>query len=245
MISINEKSITFSNYGEKPKKISEDNLPYYLYDIVKIGKNVTFERIFDLIIKHKNLFNVIFGWGAMHGHEIDSFIEEYNKESTSTDLDYLEVFFSTDYWDFKDKKSKKEIEFYSGLHGIKKDEEFVYAIDFRPLNEIKKLPIKIKKNISFYDWVKVNEPKKLLEGEIEMKLFDFIGAILYEITWNGTPENRDERFDDLKERTDKIERGEEKFYELKTENGKLEFRELSDEENKRINDNIKKSNEKK
>ena len=57
-----------------------------------------------------------------------------------------------------------------------------------------------------------------------MTLFNFIGAILHEITFYGTPSNRDKVGDDLAETGRKLDAGELELFEWKKdENGKHYF----------------------
>jgi hypothetical protein len=240
MIRITKNSIVeypFHNTKEA-RFIDVDDLPQFLADEVVIGKNVTFGRIFELIIANKDIFNVIFNKGCLYGYRIDQFIDEFNKEDDDKDannVDWIEVCWGVDYMDgFMD--SEKELTIYPDFHGIKQNyvDKFIgdgkpcdmgIAVEFTPINQLKKYPFKLDKKVEIrgYDKDAENKFPILLEATKDFTLFDMIKGILHEITFMGAPEQRDEQRSKLDATVERIEKGEEKLYEMKIEDDKINF----------------------
>jgi hypothetical protein len=240
MIIIKKNKIVFDPHSSKREKkdVGEKDLPKFLTETVKIGKGVTFKRIFDLIILHKDLFNVLFDSGCLHGHKIEMYLGEYDKEVEATkDITYLEVYWGTDYWNLS---GEKELYLYPSFHGIKKNytdentsEPFDCPIGITSnINGLKNLPFNVNEHASFQE-IKNGKLKKKLEGKCEMNLFDMIRGILFEISYYGTPENCGEFFEDMAKTVERIKSGEEDMYELKgkKKNGMPKFKKIKKKKN--------------
>lgn len=223
MIKIGEDYIKRIHHTDEEITINPAELPMYLGDSVELDENVSFKRVFDLIISNKEIFDVVFGV-AKGFFPIDLYVNEYNKDdddSESGDIDYLEVHHVYDYWDYeKDVK----IEPYTSFHGICENytDEFQkepcrmgIGISFTPINQLKKYRIKINNEFIIQNFDTKQSPPQLLtlvKGVTSMKLYDFIAAILHEITWHGAPQERDEVVEDLQETSRRIKSGEEELF---------------------------------
>lgn len=252
MIRINKDNIEFNRENFEDIKNGweekiEATITYYLYDKVILGDDVTFERIFDLIIQHKDILNHVLGWGAMHGHRIDMFIDEYNKPyKEEDDLNYLEIYWACDYFEWdnpKTKKKEKDVTLYSSIHGMgKSPEEIPYSIGFMKINKLKKLKVKLNSEVKWHKFIESgislsNEKRYpvLMEGNLDMKLIDLFAGILYEMTFYGGPKNRQKVADDLQATSDRIDRGEEDLYEIDSwDDDGPNFRKLTEEEKQEL-----------
>jgi len=236
MLKIKKNKIVFDPLSSKREKetIEEKDLPRFLTEEVEIGEGVTFGRIFDLIILHKDLFNVIFDSGCLHGHKIEMYIGEYDKEvEKSTEITYIECYWGTDYWNFS---GEKEMCLYSSFHGIKEGYTDANMGDGKPfdcpmgltshINGLKDLPFKINNDVSFNE-IKNGKFKIKLEGKHKMTLFEIIKGILFELSFYGTPENCDDFFQKMNDTVERINNGEEDLYEMKkNKKGKIKFEKI-------------------
>lgn len=238
MIKIEKDYIEYIGFQGDSKKIKANELPFHLNDDVKIGEGVTFERIFKLIIQNNELFNIIFS-SHTGGYLIDQYIEEFSKDADEDNdweknMSHIEVYRYFEHFIYR--HGEEENSLYYGIHGIGNDKDKTnYGFMGSSINNYKHLPIKINEHIDFRidtgkdlhgkDAVPLDEKYKIVHsGDIPINLFQFIGTILYEISWHGTPEERDERFDELKEISDRIDSGEEKLIEMKwDDNGDVYF----------------------
>ena len=223
MLKINKKTIThsFDGYGNF-KKIPEDQLPMFLSDEIKIAKGVKFKRIFDLCILHKELFNKIF-YSSTRGFDIDMFIDEYNKVGEKeSEITYLYVSRILSKW------HKDYFDAYLNFGGIAENYTDEYndepydcnmSVSFTPLYSLKNIEIRV--DDAFIISGEKNET--LFKDKKPITLFDFLSTILYEITWNGAPDNRNEKLEELNTTAQRIKNGEEELFELKEIDGEMYF----------------------
>ena len=80
MIRIEKDKILNENYGDGEKEISNTDLAFHLNSPIEFGEGVTLERLFNIIIENKDLFNIIFS-GHMGGYAIDYYINEFSKDA--------------------------------------------------------------------------------------------------------------------------------------------------------------------
>lgn len=259
MIRINKNSIIYHPLHPEGKNrmVDDDNIASYLADEVRISKNVTFERIFDLIVLNKELFNVIFAQGALGHYTIEMFLDEYNQDDNDDDPDsitYLESYWGTEYFQYNDEK---DVTIYPSFHGIRVGYTDEYQKEPCNMNigisgqiqNLKKYPMRINNYVIFNDYVKKEKDMKkkyplIMEGNTPMILFDFIRGILFEISFYGAPKQRDKFFDELNEQVKEIKTGKAKLYELDMDidDDELNFKEVpnphkkdkSDEEEKNL-----------
>jgi hypothetical protein len=64
-----------------------------------------------------------------------------------------------------------------------------YGIEYTPINELKTLPVYLNDTMKYVD-VKDNW-KEVFSVHVGFTVYDVIGAILYEISWAGSPKHRD------------------------------------------------------
>lgn len=238
MIRINKNNLIYHSFAmeEKPQFVEVEDLMEYLSDEVKIGKGVTFKRIFDLMIIHQDFLNIIFARKTLGYYKIQDYIAEYMKEDddeTANEIDYLEACWHSEYWNFD---GDKELSCYSAFHGIREKFTDKYqkepcrmgmGLDFTPINHWKKYVVKIDNTIKYNDFIKDGKTAEerhplLVEGKRDLKLFDLFQCILHEISFYGLPKDRDTKRDELNETSRRIDSGEEKLYELKfDDDGKI------------------------
>ena len=239
MIKIGKHKITLERDMTDVVDIAISDLPKYIGEPLEIEDGVTFKRVFDLLISNRNIFNIIFH-SFTRGFNIDLYLEDYLKESKepkepTSNIEYCEVYRIYEHMIFDD--GEVDHEYYYGFHGVGKPTEngiINYSFSFTSLSEIKYLPIKtnnlldiiidtgvniLDENVSIDD-----KYKSIHKAQIPITLFNFIGAILFEITFLGTPKNKDEKLNNLNDTTERIKSGKEETFKLcKDENSKFYF----------------------
>lgn len=132
---------------------------------------------------------------------VDSFCysEFYNENKDNKELNRI---FGEPSPPTKESDNKNEIDIYIDVHGIGDDpDRTFYGIEFTPLYKLKDLPIHLNTNFKIKKRnvkSKNKKPKILIEGEKEFSVYDVIGSILSEITFCGFPEDRDDRWEEIK-----------------------------------------------
>ena len=216
MITITNNNIYYSEFPistlsnmDSAKIVDIEDIIQFLTDSVELSESLKLKRLFDIISYNVDKFNEIF-YSALGGYSIDPFLQEIeNIQTEKTEFDYLEIHWFCD-------KYEDELSISPSLHGISKDKEY-YAIDFVSLNNIKDYIVKINQNIEYFDYKfdkskkddddcepNLNNLKNSL-GNKTFTLFDLYHAILAEISFHGGPQEKKDRFDELKESIDEAE----------------------------------------
>lgn len=81
-----------------------------------------------------------------------------------------------------------------------------YAIEFTPLNRLAHLPLRLNKSIEIRDRNELGDEDPVVEGVMYFNTFDVVGAILSEISFCGTPEDRDEKWQGIVDDIDEAKR---------------------------------------
>lgn len=216
MIRIEKDCIIKDCLSNELNKISDKELPKYLGNTIEIGEDVTFGRIFDLLILNREFLNTAL-YSFTYGYDIDFYIDEIYKDSeeVNSDIEYYEVYRVFEH--MIDSSGEEYNEYYYGIHGVSFDEngrKTNHALSFKPLCEIKNIPIRVNNelNITVDTGIKFNDVKTLSEkyktlhkAQIPMTLFNFLGAIMFEMTFYGVPENRDIKKSELYDMVREIE----------------------------------------
>lgn len=238
MIELTKNKIIYSNHfnpecDEYVKK-EVKHLYLYLNERVVLSSDFTFGDLFNHLEEDGEIFDLIFSSCLGH-HSLYLWFDEI-KHLTPTmdnDIDYLEIHRWGEYWDWGD------IDLSIGISGIsKKEDSPSYGIGFTPLNEIKYLSLRLNENFEisevkipsrivmyFFRFLKrVGIPSKwswrnpylltYVKGKVEFTVYELITAVLYEISFYGSPEKRDGTMDELE---NTLEEAMEKHGELNSE----------------------------
>jgi len=81
-----------------------------------------------------------------------------------------------------------------------------YGIEFTPLNRLAHLPLKLNRSVEMRDRNEMGDEDPLVEGQMYFNTFDVVGAILSEISFCGSPENRDAKWQGIVDDVDEAKR---------------------------------------
>lgn len=221
MITITKDKIYISDFSlkrtkagsESVEEITVDDIVCSLGEVVEVGEDVTFERLFDVIIFHKDFFNILFNT-EMDGLTIDDFILDYEKK--------YELLFPNQkyklrlFWDVALYEINEEIEYYDypvfGAFGKidtrVKGEEYPINISFSSLSQFRKELVTLDNSFEIQ-----NSNSHMDEIEASFKanyrpftLYELFGSILHEITQFGNPDERDKALKEVQAKNDEINR---------------------------------------
>lgn len=213
MITIYPNKIirTYGNNNKKKEKVDPRLLLMHLNEDVVLNEKVTFGHIMAFLATNIEMTNFIFA-GTMGGSDFKPFYDDMLNKPVEKGIvkegEYLEVYSYPDIWKFK-KSSKITYRGCNGIHIIKgkgKRRE-TWSLSFLKLNVLKNMPIRINHQFT----VVVNDTtiprtkvalmkalQPILVAELEdFRLYDFLWTMLYEISWYGPPEKRDEQGDKI------------------------------------------------
>lgn len=225
--------------GEYEMGVVDSLLPYLLHEVTEVEDGFTVRDLLNILKEHKKEVNedlVAYTCGI----QIDPFIDELEKEKENDpgiDRVVFQRYAEIDKDEDDDLEPFKKYEERINVHGMKNGEDTHYAIDFVSMNEIADSIIELEESFYIHYHNRIYEEKDF--GFYWMKidkrpftLIDVIGSFLWEITFNGYPDNRQERIDTINERSegydDEIEAAEEDIEEERTfmvEEMELEFQE--------------------
>jgi hypothetical protein len=215
MIKLLKNKILLVEEGKRNKKVN--NIIFYLNELIEIDENYTLKDFFKIVKKNKDIFNIIF-YSDLGGNNLQLYIDDINKKvkkkkkeenEDNEKIDYLGIFWMAEHWKYKDKTTSVEIdpEFY-GV-GTRNGMKTNYSIDLCPLNTLKNCKIKLNKEFKLCSYIaekKIIEPVLLVDSSRYFTVYDFLRIILYEVSWNGSPNNRDERLNDIIKEKRKIDK---------------------------------------
>lgn len=221
MITITKDKIFLSDFSlkrtkagsESVEEISVDDVVYSIGEVVEIGQDVTFERLFDIIIFHKDFFNILFN-AEMDGLTIDDFILDYEKDfellhpfqkyklMLSWDVAIYEVNDEIEYYDYPVFEAFGKID--TRIEG----EEYPINISFSSLSQFRKELVILDNSFEIQ-----NSNSHMDEIEASFKanyrpftLYELFGSILHEITQFGTPNERDKALKEVQDKNEEINR---------------------------------------
>ena len=205
MITLTKNKIYRSPYSlkktkpdsEKVKELTTGNIIFYLGEDVEFGEDLTFRQLFDIIIYHKEFFNILFN-SEMNGLNIEDFISDYEKDilPESANGDYKIIFtWICEIYDFENKVEYYDGVAFDGLGKLNSDDKQEYPIRliFTSLSEYKDKLIIADNTFEIQN-------RKSYENEIEaafkanyrpFNLYGVISGILREISCYGNPEQKE------------------------------------------------------
>lgn len=218
MITITQNAIYHSTFSLKVtahdsddvQEIKSEDLIYHMQDLMDIGNDVTFGRLFQIILDNREFLDIFYRSLLGDTHIID-FIEEFSKKSSKKNNDYTVIIsWGNEYYDTVDARSFFE---YIQIHGVKTNkiheknvEDFIFSLEFTPLNELKQKKLMISNyfeivdNSYFFDKFNNNEESSIDESASKIfvaeskqyTVYDIIYCILFHVSYHGTPEEREE-----------------------------------------------------
>lgn len=199
----------------------DNPIAYYLNHNVEIDDNVTVKDLMNLLMEYESDVDLLF-MGYSRGFKIRQFFSEMQKPLSESEfvneIDYLEIYWSTDYYKFKNEAP--ELSIFPSMHGIgkEKSDEGIqyYGISLTPLNELKNLNIKLNDSLIIEEHIipeiyeeKPMEIKELINAVKPLTLGEMIGGFIHEITWHGYPKDKEERVEELNQAVMDIKEGKE------------------------------------
>jgi len=196
-----DKNILMTIIFRDSKEIDPKNiLKVAFIDPVTEIDGWTLEDIFDLVYPLKEIWSEL-SWCdfEVFYKELKSPLKALKPEDTehNSKIEYLKVYRILELDD------EGFITESFNISGIGKDDR--YAIGYSPLNTIKDLKIVVSDEYEINKLYSMDPP--LFKAKKPLCLLEIIWAILWEISFHGTPTNRDEFVEELGRRAESIKDG--------------------------------------
>lgn len=208
--------------GEK-KEEKIDSLKDYLGVELEFEKGLKFKTLFKLILKEKEFFNILYKQ-ELGNMKLDDFEKQLSKRETcksnkNEDGDIMESLEITKMFELLNFEKGSTIDLFSVFVGVgisnESPEEIYMPVSLIPINNLKNYEIYINKAVEIFkspsiDSIEDEEP--LLITNSSITLYEAFQAIIYEIAYFGTAENKIKE----KEKIEKEYKIENKIFELET-----------------------------
>jgi hypothetical protein len=227
MIILSKDKIIYRRSRDSRKKTEVSALIPYLRENIEIEGTFTLEDLFKIIEKEKDLFNSIFM--SDNGlYKIDPFIEEIKKDAPDEDID---MDFLCLWWAFElendigyeeddddDEYDEGNEFFLNPLFGGEKrvfyEEDALGGpeeidegrnICYRPINEVKNVPIRIEEDFEAQVMSK-GKHITLFKCYKKFTVYEFLKGIFEEITFCGSPQKQEEKLKFFSNDLERIEK---------------------------------------
>lgn len=196
----NDKITTFE-YDEKKQdwveveilKEHPEEITKYFDDDVIFDEELTFGNFIKLLLPAEKELNYVF-FSFINGWPLKVFAEEMEKEPTS-DAVYESIEF---FWICNSVEGK--LDFYGSLQGWpleekrESDYDGPYGLDFVKMNDLKNAKLVVNNQFILFETNEagvITDKGVLFSGELEWTLHQALSALFREISYYGSPENRD------------------------------------------------------
>jgi hypothetical protein len=210
MITIAEKEIYYSplslkatNSGsDEVRVISTSDIIFYMGEEVEFGEDLTFGRLFEILIFHKEFFNILFNSELNH-LTIDDFINDFvgDYDLVVSDEDFkIRLSWVCNYYSENDGPDFFDYIAFDGYGKLHKEDKFEYAFSvcFYPLYELKNKLV-VCDNIYEVDEFTTDDmavKQAFIANYKPFTLYGVISSIIREIAYYGIPEDRDKKRDE-------------------------------------------------
>ncbi|MFW5847764.1 MAG: hypothetical protein ACOCVF_02480 [bacterium] len=230
-IIFDKDKLFYTNLHDETEEISSSDLLMYLRATVEIKEGTTIDHFVNHLRENILGINAIFRQ-SLGNADFELFLEEYDKEPTEKlswgeegtwKLNHAEVYWISDYVPNGVIKYSNDdsgwFDLYAGFGGNGETYDNWFAtgekqwcecglsFSFVSLNLLKDVELKLNNEIKIlkYPFEKDENGEMIhLVNNVthEMNLFTFLDSIFWEISWFGTPEDRDEAEKSLQDKMD-------------------------------------------
>jgi len=213
------------NYNSDTEKLETEDVtntsPGHLFDVCELEDGVTLRDVFLLLQKNIDIYNMIIGnWVD---EVVDEGLNNKDKENKKdNEVEYLELYWFLDHHKYSNTSEEMYGMLFPNFHGvgyeskedkedIKKGEITSYAVEFTPTYELINCPIRLKEEMAFIEtdyskkdgtpWVERNYKK------CHFTLGHILYGIIWELSFCGSPKERDEQSSKINKSIEEIKDG--------------------------------------
>ena len=183
----------------------------YLNEVMDVDEGVTFEDFFTHIIRQKGKYSSLFT-SHLGNYKLNQWDEEWNRipgdhcDGDDYEMKSVGLCWHGESWNYD---GEDEITITSEFHGTgidkKTKKEMGMAVEFTPINDLKPYPFKLDTRLKVYSLQK--DSKLLLSGKKDFTVYEVVSTVLYEISFAGSPDERESRMAKFKQISKDIESG--------------------------------------
>ena len=191
LLDINGELFLEDNFSGSVEKI--ETIKYHLDNHIKIDDGATFGHLFDQLMKDSDFIDILFG-ETMGGNSINIFRNEWedtkvNLKKDDIGIDHIRIRKTLEYFEVDSNQGFSDIRI--DFDGVNTETGIVYSLEFMSIAEMKNIPIVIDPLLNIENNTK-NTDIVYPKSECVITLFEILGSILHEITFYGSPDQRDQ-----------------------------------------------------
>lgn len=220
MITITKDKIYYSPFSLKDigedsdavKELEIGDVIFMLSEEIAMGPDTTFRNVFDMILYHKDLLNVLYS-KELKGGLIDDFIDDYENDfdaSLSNDTYRLMVSWDFEVFEFDNKVECIDYVSFSGIGKLNVsgvDEEYINGLSLTPLSEMKDKRIFLNNSIEIHndDTLQANGAPLFRANYRRITLYDLFLSIIHEISFYGGPSEREKQKKEIESMSEELD----------------------------------------
>jgi hypothetical protein len=162
----------------------------------EIEEGVTLGDVFTAVSQSEALCLIIGEWSWCN---CEAFHKEVKKPAVPSDLKCIEI---SRYVEIEPDGTLQVNLDVCGRDGT----EATWALDFTPVNELRDLPVKLSPKVLLIDFRGDGFSREEFKNDC-FSLLEVLGEIYYEVSFHGSPEDRNEKMGDLFDAVKSIEDG--------------------------------------
>lgn len=208
----NEESIEKNLSGHICSEKKVHSFLPYLNEVMDVDEDVTFEDFFEHIMRQKGKYSSVFT-SHLGSYNLIQWEEEWNRipgdnncDGDDYEMQSVGICWHGESWN---SEGEDEITITSEFHGTgidkKTKKEMGMAVEFTPINDLKSYPFKLDTRLNVYSLQK--DSKILLSGKKDFTVYEVVSTVLYEISFAGSPDQRDSRMAKFKQMSEDIKSG--------------------------------------
>lgn len=174
----------------------------YLQDSIEIDDKLTLLDLFNLLESFEEEIDIIF-MGSLNGKRTRPFYEEISKKANKkiNNISHIEIGWVSDFYRGDKEDEPNELFFEIQVLGVSKKDniEAYYPMSHANLNDWKHLRVQLSDHVFVNDLISDSEDEvkdahinTLLDGRLNITLYDLLNGFLAEISMFGSPDERRE-----------------------------------------------------
>ena len=203
-----DNKISYLEFGDSQvdgfEDVTDEGLVKWLSEEVKFGEGLTFRDFCRHLVSEKDDINRIF-FSSTRGHKLERYMADLDSVVADTELKAVQIA-----WRVEVNGDRLDVNCgfsgvgFEGAGNRENGVESSYGLSLTSLGSYADLPFKLNPRFIVENYQ--NKTLEIqLESEKQFMLFDVVRAVLYEITRDGYPEERDLRAEELKSRVERSE----------------------------------------
>lgn len=189
--------------GQNNERIPDTELPQRLADNVIFSDDLKFFSFFNLLLVNHEFIDKAF-YTSLGGYKLLDFAKDYNSLSEKKSDFTLRVSWTSELYEDGDLILSP---MFDGYNLNNNGDKTLLSIEFTPLNIMRLSDFKLDCSVNILDFTEsVNKKESVykLNAHKDFTLFEIIHAVLDEISYFGTPEERNETLEYLNKKFDDV-----------------------------------------